>query len=212
LVSQPDQIKTTFRTKWGTYAYRKMPFRLINAGATFQRAMDIAFRGLINKSMVVYLDDITVYSRNRNEHVDHLRQIFDRCRRYGISLNPKKTIFVVTEGKLLGFIVSKLGIIIDPERTKAISQIYFPHNKKNMQSFLGKINFVRRFVPSFVEIVKPLQDMIKNNYAFKWEEKERESFKILKKQLFKLPLLMSPDFEKNLFCILLHLMSLMQLF
>jgi hypothetical protein len=99
--------------------------------------------------MVVYLDDITIYSQNRNEKVDHLRQIFDRCRRCGISLNPKKTFFAITEGKLLGFIISKFGIIIDPERTKAISQTSFPHNKKNVQSFLGKINFVRIFVPSF---------------------------------------------------------------
>ena len=63
LVNPDDQLKTTFRTKWGTYAYRKMPFGLINAGATFQRAMDIAFKGLVNKSVVIYLDDITVYSK-----------------------------------------------------------------------------------------------------------------------------------------------------
>jgi hypothetical protein len=110
LVSQPDQIKTTFRTKWGTYAYQKMPFGLINVGATFQRAMDITFRGLINKSMVVYLDDITIYSRDRSEHVHHLRQIFDRCRRYGISLNPKKTIFAVTEGKFWVSLFLNLGL------------------------------------------------------------------------------------------------------
>jgi hypothetical protein len=96
LVSQPDQIKTTFITKWGTYACMKIPFGLINVGATFQRSMDISFIGLINKSMVLYLDYIIIYSQNRNEHVDHLRQIFDRCRRYGISLNTKKIISVVT--------------------------------------------------------------------------------------------------------------------
>ena len=93
LVSKEDQLKTTFRTPWGTFAYRKMPFGLINAGATFQRAMDIAFRGLINDSVVVYLDDVTVYSRKREDHVSHLRKIFERCRKYGISLNPKKINF-----------------------------------------------------------------------------------------------------------------------
>jgi hypothetical protein len=72
LMSPPDQLKTTFRTLWGTYAYRKMPFGLINAGATFQREMDIAFRGLINHSMVVYLDDVTVYSKNKDDHRAHL--------------------------------------------------------------------------------------------------------------------------------------------
>jgi hypothetical protein len=75
LMSPPDQLKTTFRTPWGTYAYRKMPFGLINAGATFQRAMDIAFRGLINHSVVVYLDDVTMYSKNKNDHLAHLRAV-----------------------------------------------------------------------------------------------------------------------------------------
>jgi hypothetical protein len=76
-----------------------MPFGLINAGETFQRAMDVAFMGLINKFVVVYLDDVTVYSKNRADHIAHLTQIFERCRKYGISLNPKKTIFRVEEGK-----------------------------------------------------------------------------------------------------------------
>ena len=111
LVSKTDQLKTTFRTPWGTYAYRKMPFGLINVGATFQRAMDIAFRGLIQKSVVIYLDDITVFSKNRADHLTHLRRVFEHYRKYGISLNPKKSIFVVTEGKLLGFVVSKQGTI-----------------------------------------------------------------------------------------------------
>ena len=132
LVSKADQLKTTFRTPWGTYAYRKIPFGLINARATFQRAMDITFRGLIGKFVIIYLDDVTIFSKNRTDHLTHLRRVFERCRKYGISLNPKKSIFSVTEGKLLGFVVSKQGINIDPERTRAISQISMPHSKKSM--------------------------------------------------------------------------------
>ena len=75
LVEKEDHLKMTIRTKWGTYAYHKMPFGLINVGATFQQAMDIAFRGLINKSIVVYLDGLTVYSNNRKDHVPHLKVI-----------------------------------------------------------------------------------------------------------------------------------------
>ena len=95
LVHPDDQLKTIFRTKWGTYAYQKMPFGLINAGATFQRAMDITFKGLVNKSVVIYLDDITVYSKKRSNHLRDLKQIFQRCQRYGISLNPKKVLFCI---------------------------------------------------------------------------------------------------------------------
>jgi hypothetical protein len=147
LVSEDDRLKTTFQTKWGTFSYKHMPFGLINIGETFQRAMDIAFRGLINKCVVVYLDDVTIYSKNKEDHIQHLTQIFERCRKYGISLNPKKTIFGVEEGKLLGHIISQGGISIDPERIKVIAQLPLPHNKKAMQSFFGKINFVRKFTP-----------------------------------------------------------------
>jgi hypothetical protein len=83
-----------------------MPFGLINAGETFKRAMDVAFWGLINKCVVVFLDDVTVYSKNREYCIQHLTQIFERCRKYSISLNPKKTIFGVEEHKLLGHIIS----------------------------------------------------------------------------------------------------------
>jgi hypothetical protein len=110
-----------------------MPFGLINTGETFQRAMDIEFRGLINKCVVVYLDNATVYSKNREAHIQHLTHIFERCRKYDISLNPKKTIFGVEECKLLGHIISQEGIRIDPKRMKAIAQLPFPHNKKAMQ-------------------------------------------------------------------------------
>ena len=129
LVHPDDRLKTTFRTKWGTYAYQKMPFGLINVGAIFQRVMDIAFKRLINKSVVVYLDDIIVFSKKRSSHLHDLKQIFERCKRYGISLNPKKSFFALDQGKLLGFIVSKDGIYIDPNRIKEISNIPFPHNK-----------------------------------------------------------------------------------
>lgn len=149
LVHPDDQLKTTFRTKWGTYAYRTMPFGLINDGDTFQRAMDIALKGLVNKTVLIYLDDITVYSKKRGNHLKDLKQIFQRCLRYGISLNPKKFFFALSEGKLLGFIVSKFGIHIDPDRMKEISEISLPHNKKAMQSFLGQINFVKIFVRDF---------------------------------------------------------------
>ena len=107
LVAEEDKLKTTFRTKSGTFAYRRMPFGLINAGDTFQRAMDIAFRGLIGHSVVVYLDDATIFLKKREEHAFHLKQIFECCRKYGISLNPKKCVFAVIEGKILGHVVSQ---------------------------------------------------------------------------------------------------------
>src|ERR1700733_11766157 len=195
LVHPDDRLKTTFITKWGTYAYQKMPFGLINAGATFQRAMDTAFRGLINRSVVIYLDDITVFSKKRSNHLHDLNQIFQRCKRYGISLNPKKSFFALDQGKLLGFIVSRDGIHIDPDRIKEISEIPFPHNKKSMQSFLGQINFVKRFVPDFSHIILPLQTMIKKNAVFKWGLIEKEAFDQIKQSIINAPSLITPNFS-----------------
>ncbi len=120
LLHPDDRLKKTFHMKWGTYAYQKIPFGLINVGATFQCAMYIAFRGLITKLVVIYLDDIIVYSKDRSNHLSDLKHIFERCVKYGISLNPNKSYFALLEGKLLGFIVSKKGIYIDPDRVQEI--------------------------------------------------------------------------------------------
>lgn len=166
LVKEEDQFKATFTTKWGTMAYRKMPFGLSNAGSTFQTAMDMAFEGLMNKFVLVYLDDITVFSKDANDNFVHLRKIFERCKEYGVSLNPKKSIFFVHEGNLLGHIVSKLGISIDPERVNVILALPLRVHKKELQFFLGRINFVRRFIPNISTLLKPLTSMLKKDMSF----------------------------------------------
>ena len=108
-----------------------------------------------------------------------------------------KCVFAVTERKLLGHVVSKTGVSIDPERIKAIEQIPLPHNKKGMQSFMGTINFVRRFVPDFAQIVKPLQQMVKQNAQFKWTEIEKNAFSKIKTVVAHAPSLKSLDFDKD---------------
>ena len=113
----------------------------MNAGATFQRAMDIAFSDEIGHFIVTYLDDITIFSKIDEEHPAHLRKVFEKCRKFGIYLNPKKTLFGIEEGKLLGHIISKYGIIIDPSRIEGILKISHPRSMKELQSFIGKIFF-----------------------------------------------------------------------
>jgi hypothetical protein len=130
MVDEEDRVKIAFTTKWGTFTYRRIPFRLINAGATFQRAMDDIFKGLINRCIVIYMDDFMVFSKFQNTHIADLKQVFNRCRKYGISLNPKKCSFRVTKGKLLGHIISEEGISIDPNRTESILKLSPPHSQK----------------------------------------------------------------------------------
>ena len=106
------------------------------------------------------------------------------------------SIFAVTEGKLLGFVVSKEGMIIDLERIEAISKIGLPNSHKAMHSFLGKINFVRRFVPNFSQVVKPLQFLVKKDVPFKWFDEQKNAFTEIQKTIAEAPALMSPYFSK----------------
>lgn len=114
LVHEDDRDKTAFTTMWGTFHYAKMPFSLKNVGATFQLAVDIAFANEKYVFLVVYLDDLTIFSNSDEEHLYHLKIFLQWCRKYGISLNPKKILFAMDEGNLFGHIISKEGIRIDP--------------------------------------------------------------------------------------------------
>jgi hypothetical protein len=118
-IKPEDQHKTMFICPWGNFAYWKMPFGLKNARATFQRAMTFAFHDL--KHIVeAYLDDLAAHSRKRVDHSTHLRLVFERCRYYHIRLNPHKCIFCVRFGRLLGFLMSEHGIMIDPMKIEEI--------------------------------------------------------------------------------------------
>jgi len=192
-----DQEKTTFTTHWGTFMYAKMRFGLMNAMATFQQAMEIAFDDEKDKIMVIYLDNIIVFSKSDKEHVAHLLRMFKKCRKFGISLNPKKELFAMKEGKLLGHIISQKGIRIDPKKVEVISKIDLPRNKVEVQSFLGKVNFLRRFIAAFAEIVKYITDMLGKDKEIKWTPEAKQSFEDIKKAISKAPVLASPDFSKD---------------
>jgi SNF2 family DNA or RNA helicase len=129
--------------------YEKIPFDMMIVGATFQREMVIAFVGEKEKFIVIYLDDLTIFSKSNDDHLKHLRKTFVKCKKYGLLLNPKKSHFVVQEGKLHGHIVSKEGVKIDPQHVEEIKVINLQRNKQEIQSFLGKIIFLRRFIPNF---------------------------------------------------------------
>jgi hypothetical protein len=158
--------------------------------------MDIAFAGERDKFVVIYLDDITVFSKNDEDHFQHLKQVFNKCTKFGLSLNPKKSYFAVEEGKLLGHLVSKKEICVDPTRAEAIQAVALPRNRKEIQSFLGKINFLRRFVPNFVELVNHITVMLRKENEIIWDDDARKSFITIKSALTEAPVLASPYFSK----------------
>jgi hypothetical protein len=159
--------------------------------------MDIAFIGEKYQFVVIYLDDITVFSRSDKEHCCHLKNVFLKCRRYGLSLNPKKYLFAMKEGKILGHIVSAEGVRIDPSRVEAIQALSPPRSKKEIQAFLGKINFLRRFISNFAELVRHIIAMLRKGNEVKWTTEPMESFVQIKRALTEAPVLISPDYSKD---------------
>jgi hypothetical protein len=173
-----------------------MPFGLKNVGVTFQRAMSFSFHDL-RHIVEAYLDDLTSRSRKRVDHTAHLRLIFERCRYYRIHLNPNKCSFCVTSGHLLGFIVSKTGIMVDPLKVEAIIQFPSPCMLPQLQSLQGKAKFLQRFIANYAKITKGFMHLLKKGVPFHWDEAAQRSFKALKCALKSSPLLQPPNCNKD---------------
>lgn len=147
-ITEEDMPKTTFRCPivLGTYEWVVMPFGLKNTGATYQRATNSIFHDFIKTFMQIYIDDLLVKFVSAKNYIDHLRQSFNRMRKHGLKMNPLKCAFCVKEWDFLGFMVHKKGIKINQNKTKAIMEAKVPSTNKELQSLLGKINFLRRFI------------------------------------------------------------------
>jgi hypothetical protein len=192
-----DIKNTSFTTPWGTFMYAKISFGLMNTRETFHQAMDNTFIGERDKFVVIYLDDIIVFSIFDKQHRQHLRRVFSKCRKFGLSLNPKKSLFAMKEGKLLWHIVSAKGVSIDSSRVEDIQTLSLPRYKKEVQYFLGKINFLRRFVSNFVELVKHIIARLMKGNEMKWNVESRYSFIQIKKELTQAHMLISLDYSKD---------------
>ena len=146
-----------------------MSFGLKNVGFTFQRAMSYAFHH-ITRIVEAYLDDLAAHSKKRADHPAHLRVIFDHCQKYKIRLNPLKCNFYAIAGRLLGFIVSKHGIMVDPLKVEAILQLSPPRIVRQLQSLQGKTNFLRKFIANYAEITKGFMHLLKKEVPFYWDD------------------------------------------
>eukprot|EP00253_Pinus_taeda_P006813 PITA_06813 len=195
-IAPADQHKTAFICPRGTFAYKKLPFGLKNAGAIFQRAMSYAFHD-IRHIVQPYLDDLPAHSAKRKDHPAHLREIFLRCRHYNIRINPHKCVFCVESGRLLGFVVSQEGIRLDPLKVEAIVNLPPPATLQQLQSLQGKAKFSRRFVPNYAEVAKGFTRLLKKDVPFHWDAVAQESFEHLKRLLVSAPLLRPPNYHHD---------------
>ena len=166
-----------------------MSFGLNNVGETFQRVMNFTFHDNIVEP---YLDDLLTHSRKRKDHPNHLRLVFERCRKYNILLNPHKCVLCVESGRLLGFIVSNKGIRFDPLKFKAIVNLPPPWTIRQLQSLQGMSNFLRWFIVNYSKITKSFMRFLKKETPFLWDEATQQSFEALKKALLSAPLLHLP--------------------
>ena len=158
--------------------------------------MDITFIGYKDKFVAIYLDDITVFSQYDEEHCDHLRKVFLKCRKFGLSLNLKKSLFAMKKGKLFGHIVSAKGVRIDSSWVESILTLALPRSKKEVQSFLAKVNFLRGFLSNFVELLKYIIAMLRKDNEIKWNVDARIYFDEINKALMEAPVLVILDYSK----------------
>ena len=195
-MKEGDEWKTAFKTKHGLYEWLVMPFGLTNAPSTFIRLLNHVLRPFISKFVVVYFDDILIYSRSTEEHVSHLRQVFIVLRREKLYANIDKCHFCTDHVVFLGFVVSAGGVQVDKEKVKAIQEWPTPTNAAQVRSFHGLAGFYRRFVKDFSSIAAPLTEVIKKYVGFKWGQSQEEAFQSIKAKLTNPPLLALPNFDK----------------
>jgi transposase InsO family protein len=205
---EEDIHKTAFRPgTGGIYEYLRMPFGLSNGPASFQRLMEICLGDQNYQTLLLFLDDILVYSTDFESHIQRLELVFQRLWQHGLKVKPAKCRFLQREVRYLGHIVSEKGIATDPEKTRAIDEWEVPTTEKQLRSFLGLCSYYRRFVEKFAHIAKPLHAMIghskkgtktshKMPFVQRWNAECAEAFQELKRRLVSSPILGYPDFTQ----------------
>ena len=196
-MKEGDEWKTAFKTKYGLFEWLVMPFGLTNAPSTFMRLMNHVLRAFIGKFVVVYFDDILIYSKNLDDHVAHVKSVLDVLRKEKLFANMKKCTFCTDQLVFLGFVISAQRIQVDEEKIRAIREWSTPTSIANVRSFHGLASFYRRFVKDFSTLAAPLTEVIKKNVGFKWGEEQEKAFQLLKQQLTNAHLLSLPNFNKT---------------
>jgi hypothetical protein len=194
---RPEDIpKTAFTTRYGLFEYLVMSFGLTNAPAHFTYLMNSVFMPELDKFVVVFIDDILIYSKNEEEHAQHLRIVLTRLREHQLYAKFSKCAFWLEEIQFLGHVLSVRGIAVDPSKVKDILKWKPPTTVHQVRSFLGLAGYYRRFIPDFSKLVKPITSLLKNETKFNWSSECNEAFEKLKILLTTAPVLAQPDINK----------------
>ncbi|CAM8922840.1 unnamed protein product [Rhodiola kirilowii] len=194
-IHSEDQEKTTFTCPFGTFAYRRMPFGLCNAPATFQRCMMAIFSDFLEHTMEVFMDDFSMYGSSFDSCISNLTDVLRRCVDTNLVLNWEKCHFMVQEGIVLGHMVSHRGIEVDRAKVEVIEKLPPPKDVKGIRSFLGHAGFFRRFIKDFSKTAKPLTDLLCQEAEFNFNDSCLNAFNNLKTALTSAPIVQPPDWE-----------------
>jgi len=192
-IKEDDIQKTAFRTRYGHYEFLVMPFRLTNASVPFMDMMNRTFRKFVDRCVVVFIDDILIYLKSREEQEEHLSTVLSILRKQKLFAKFKKCEFWLEEVTFLGHVISKEGISVDPSKVEAVVNWARPTSVHEIQSFLGLAGYYRRFVEGFSKLAAPLTKLTKKNEAFIWSEDCERSFQELKHRLVSAPVLTLPS-------------------
>ncbi|KAJ9543636.1 LOW QUALITY PROTEIN: hypothetical protein OSB04_023343 [Centaurea solstitialis] len=194
-IAPEDQEKTTFTCPYGTFAFRRMPFGLCNAPATFQRCMMSIFSDMIEDTMEVFMDDFSVIGTSFENCLVNLKKCLEKCESHDLILNWEKCHFMVQEGIVLGHLVSPRGLEVDKAKLEVIMQLPEPSSAKGIRSFLGHAGFYRRFIKDFSKITKPLCNLLHVDQAFDFTSECKVAFEKIKKALVTAPIVVAPDWK-----------------
>ncbi|KAF8679839.1 hypothetical protein RHS04_03732 [Rhizoctonia solani] len=198
-VKEGDKWKTAFQTKYGLYKSLVMTFGLTNAPAAFQHFMNKLFKDLLDVCVIIYLDDILIYSKDDASHTRHVHEVLRRLMENQLFCKALKCTFHVTSVEYLGIIVLDKGFSLDKLKIQAVQEWPIPTKIKEVQSFLGFANFLHQFVANFSHVARPLHNLVKKDTPWKWDTKEQEAFQGLKDAITNAPVLCHADPTKPYF-------------
>jgi len=188
--------KTTFVTTDGAYHFNRLPFGACNAAPTFQKLLQTVFRSSLYKNLLVYIDDLLVFSGSFDEHLVHLQEVFDKLQEANLRLHPEKCYFAKPQVKFLGHILSSSGVAVDPDKVEKIKIFPRPSSVTQLRQFMGICNFYRRFVKGYAKIASPLNELLRKDVTFLWTTACEESFQTLKTALMVTPTLAFANMQK----------------
>ncbi|GJU29844.1 putative reverse transcriptase domain-containing protein [Tanacetum coccineum] len=192
-VREEDIPKTAFRTRYGHYEFQVMPFGLTNAPAVFMDLMNRVCKPYLDKFVIVFIDDILIYSKNKEEHEEHLKQILELLKKEELYAKFSKCEFWIPKVQFLGHVIDSEGIHVDPAKIESIKDWTSPKSPTEIRQFLGLAGYYRRFIEGFSKIAKPMTKLTQKKVKFEWGDKQEAAFQLLKQKLCSAPILALPE-------------------